>query len=72
MVKILLDSSSDGIHTHPLDYYVPLTVDIDGRCYKDGIDLRAQRFYKLLTSAAENIKICSGCCFYNLDCIVTA
>lgn len=53
MVKILLDSSSDGIHTHPLDYYVPLTVDIDGRCYKDGIDLRAQRFYKLLTSAAE-------------------
>ena len=53
MVKILLDSSSDGIHTHPLDYYVPLTVDIDGRCYKDGIDLRAQRFYKLLASAAE-------------------
>ncbi len=53
MVKILLDSSSDAMHTHPYDYYVPLTVDIDGRCYKDGIDLRAQRFYKLLTSAAE-------------------
>lgn len=53
MVKILLDSSSDGMHTHPFDYYVPLTVDIGGRCYKDGVDLRAQRFYKLLTSAAE-------------------
>lgn len=53
MVKILLDSSSDAMHTHPYDYYVPLTVDIDGKCYKDGIDLRAQRFYKLLAHAEE-------------------
>ena len=53
MVKILLDSSSDAMHTHPYDYYVPLTVDIDSRCYKDGIDLRAQRFYKLLAHTAE-------------------
>lgn len=53
MVKIMLDSSSDGIHTHPHDYYIPLTVDIAGKCYKDGVDLRPQRFYKLLTSTQE-------------------
>lgn len=53
MVKILLDSSSDAMLTHPYDYYVPLTVDIDGRCYKDGMDLRPQRFYKLLAHASE-------------------
>lgn len=46
----MLDSSSDSRFHHPYDYYIPLTVDIDGRCYKDGIDLRPQRFYKLLTS----------------------
>ena len=34
MIKIMLDSSSDALHTHPYDYYIPLTVDIDGRCYK--------------------------------------
>lgn len=53
MVKIMLDSSSDGIHTHPYDYYIPMTVDIAGKCYKDGVDLRPQRFYKLLTSTQE-------------------
>ena len=53
MVKIMLDSSSDSRNTHPYDYYVPLTVDIGGRCYKDGIDLRPQRFYKLLASTQE-------------------
>ena len=53
MIKIMLDSSSDALHTHPYDYYIPLTVDIDGRCYKDGVDLKAQKFYKLLTAAKE-------------------
>lgn len=53
MIKIMLDSSSDSKTNHPYDYYIPLTVDIDGRCYKDGIDLRPQKFYKLLTSAKE-------------------
>lgn len=53
MIKIMLDSSSDSHNTHPYDYYIPLTVDIAGKCYKDGIDLRPQRFYKLLASTGE-------------------
>ena len=53
MIKIMLDSSSDSQNNHPFDYYVPLTVEIAGKCYKDGIDLRPQRFYKLLTSSEE-------------------
>lgn len=53
MVKILLDSASDGKFCHPHDYFVPLTVELGGRAYKDSIDLRAQRFYKLLTASQE-------------------
>lgn len=53
MVKIMLDSGSDGKFAHPHDYCVPLTVDIGGRAYKDGVDLRPQRFYKLLATAEE-------------------
>lgn len=53
MVKIMLDSASDGVAVHPYDYYVPMTVDIGGRAYKDGVDLKPQKFYKLLSSASE-------------------
>lgn len=53
MVRIMLDSGSDGKNTHPNDYYVSMTVEIAGRAYKDGQDLRPQKFYKLLTSSAE-------------------
>ena len=53
MIKIMLDSSSDSHNTHPYDYYIPLTVDIGGRCYKDGVDLRPQKFYKLLASTGD-------------------
>lgn len=53
MVKIMLDSSSDGKQTHPCDYYIPLTVDIGGRAYKDGVDLKAQKFYRLLTQTED-------------------
>ncbi len=49
----MLDSSSDSHNTHPYDYYIPLTVDLGGRCYKDGIDLRPQKFYRLLTSTGD-------------------
>ena len=51
MVKIMLDSGSDGKFVHPHDYHVSLTVEIADRVYKDGVDLRPQRFYKLLTTA---------------------
>ena len=53
MIKIMLDSTADCKNTHPHDYFVPLTVDIGGRAYKDGVDLRPQKFYKLLTSEEE-------------------
>lgn len=53
MVKIMLDSSSDCRVSHPHDYCVPMSVDIGGRVYKDGVDLRPQRFYKLLTTVEE-------------------
>ena len=53
MIKIMLDSSSDALNTHPYDYYIPLTVEIAGRYYKDGLDLKTQKFYKLLTSTKE-------------------
>lgn len=53
MVKIMLDSGSDGKNTHPNDYYVSMTVEIAGRSYKDGLDLLPQKFYKLLSSTEE-------------------
>lgn len=53
MVKIMLDSSSDSKNNHPYDYYIPLTVDIGGKCYKDGVDLRPQKFYRLLASTGD-------------------
>lgn len=53
MIKLMLDSASDSMQVHPYDDYIPLTVDIAGKCYQDGIDLRPQRFYKLLHSTDE-------------------
>lgn len=53
MVKIMLDSGSDGKNTHPNDYYVSMTVEIAGRSYKDGLDLLPQKFYRLLSSTEE-------------------
>lgn len=53
MIKIMLDAASDSKNNHPYDYYIPLTVDIGGRSYKDGIDLKPQRFYKLLASSKD-------------------
>lgn len=50
MVKILLDSASDGIATHPFDYFLPLIVDFGDKVYHDGTDLKPQKFYRLLTS----------------------
>lgn len=53
MIKIMLDSTADCRSTHPHNYFIPMTVDIGGRAYKDGIDLRPQKFYKLLSSEEE-------------------
>ena len=51
MIRIMLDSASDGVDLHPYDHYVPLTVEIDGNSYLDGINLKPQKFYKLLASS---------------------
>lgn len=54
MIKILVDSASDCCWgDSAYDDFVALTVSIDGKDYKDGKDLTADRFYQLLTSAAE-------------------
>ena len=54
MIKILVDSTSDCPKEGAVyDFFVPLTVTIDGRDYRDGIDLDADRFYELLTGAEE-------------------
>lgn len=54
MIKILVDSASDcrkedGIY----DLFVPITVNIDGVEYADGIDLDADKFYELQKNAKE-------------------
>ena len=54
MIKILVDSAADCSRTDSVyDFLIPMTVTIDGRDYKDGIDLDADRFYELLTGAKE-------------------
>lgn len=52
MIKILVDSSSDCRNEAAVyDYFVPMTVSIDGKEYQDGIDLDANTFYELLTQS---------------------
>lgn len=54
MIKILVDSASDCCWGYSAyDDYVSLTVSIDGKDYKDGRELTADRFYQLLTSTHE-------------------
>ncbi|MCQ2449654.1 MAG: DegV family protein [Clostridia bacterium] len=53
MIKIMIDSSADCRNESLYDYFVPITVDIGGKTYRDGIDLEADAFYQLLTSNEE-------------------
>lgn len=54
MIKILVDSTGDCSRENPVyDMFVPLTVTIGDRDYRDGIDLDADRFYELLTTSQE-------------------
>ncbi|MBR6693639.1 MAG: DegV family protein [Clostridia bacterium] len=54
MVKILVDSSSDCKKEEGLfDYFVPISVTIDGKDYKDGVELDADTFYEILTSCGD-------------------
>ena len=54
MIKILVDSASDCKKQDGLfDCFVPITVNIDGVEYADGIDLSADKFYELQKNAKE-------------------
>ena len=54
MIRILVDSGSDTrIQSGLCDDFVPLNVFIDGRDYRDGVDLTGDEFYHLLTTTPE-------------------
>ncbi len=54
MIKILIDSSSDSKKDEGIfDYFMPISVNIDGNEYKDGVDINADKFYSLLKWAKE-------------------
>ncbi len=52
MIKLMVDSAAD-CGKDAYDVFVPLTVQIHGREFRDGIDLSPDRFYTLLTSSSE-------------------
>lgn len=53
MIKIMLDSASDCGNLNICDYFIPMTVSIDGTEYRDGVDLTADKFYNLLTATED-------------------
>ena len=53
MIKIMVDSASDCRDNNIFDYFIPITVELDGRSYQDGIDLDNNTFYELLTTTEE-------------------
>lgn len=49
MIKLLVDSASDCRNPSDLgSFYIPITLNIDGREYQDGIDIDSDTFYRLL------------------------
>lgn len=53
MVKIMIDSSCDCMEENLHDYFLPITVSLDGNEYQDGVDLSAEKFYSLLCSSQD-------------------
>lgn len=53
MIKIMVDSSSDCREKGKFDLFIPMAINIDGKEYKDGIDLDNDTFYSMLTSSEE-------------------
>lgn len=54
MIKILVDSSADcNLQDGTADLLVPISVNIDGKEYRCGVDLTSDKFYELLQSANE-------------------
>ncbi len=54
MIKFLVDSGSDLFPNSPgVDFFVPITISVDGEEYKSGTELLPDRFYELQATAAE-------------------
>lgn len=54
MIKILVDSASDcRVEDGIVDAIVPISVNIDGKEYRSGVDLTSDQFYKLLQECKE-------------------
>lgn len=54
MIRIVVDSAADcSSFPEVYDHLVPLTVTVGEKDYLDGVELRADRFYELLTSGEE-------------------
>lgn len=54
MIKILVDSASDcKIQDGIADFFVPISVNIDGQEYQSGVNLTSDRFYELLPTCKE-------------------
>lgn len=54
MIKFLVDSASDCSKENPIiDYFMPVTINIDGAEYKSGIELDSDKFYELQATAKE-------------------
>lgn len=54
MLRIMVDSASDFLPGDKLiDFFVPVSVNIGGQDYRDGIDLDKDRFYAMLCTVKE-------------------
>ena len=53
MIKIMVDSASDCRDKALYDLFIPMTVNLNEKEYRDGIDLDNDTFYSLLTSSQD-------------------
>lgn len=54
MIRIMIDSTADiPKDSSIIDYYIPLSVNIDGKDYLSGIEINNDRFYELLVNAKD-------------------
>lgn len=53
MIKIMVDSASDCRDEALYDLFIPMTVNLCEKEYRDGVDLDNDTFYNLLTSGTE-------------------
>ncbi len=54
MIKIMVDSSSDcKAEDNIYDIFVPITINIGGEEFKDGVDINADKFYDILTNGND-------------------